>query len=156
VPVTAAMVVPGGPAGTPGVFTAAAPAIQQQGVAADNVSGGGMASALVLSAPGHAVRARVTLIPEASGGPAPAASSSVVQVAAHTSLVDQLGRAGAKHPATFAVVVTPLAGSGPLYAGRVTTASGKGGALQSILPVPSALTTVPLATASSALISPPS
>jgi uncharacterized protein DUF5719 len=156
VPVTAAMVVPGGPAGTPGVFTAAAPAIQQQGVAADNVSGGGMASALVLSAPGRAVRARVTLIPEGSGGQAPAASSSVVQVAAHTSLVDQLGRAGAKHPATFAVVVTPLAGSGPLYAGRVTTASGKGGALQSILPVPSALTTVPLATARSALISPPS
>jgi hypothetical protein len=156
VPITAAMLVPGGPAGTPGVLTAAGTAIQQQGVAADNVSGGGAASALVLSAPGRAVRARVTLIPEGSGGAAPAASSSsVVQVAAHTSLVDQLSRAGAKHQVTFAVVVTPLAGSGPLYAGRVTTASGKGGALQSILPVPSALTTVPLATARSALISPP-
>ncbi len=52
------------------------------------------------------------------------------------------------------MIVTPLAGSGPLYAGRVITGSGKGGALQSILPVTSALTTVPLPAVRSALISP--
>jgi len=63
----------------------------------------------------------VTPIPEESAGQAPAPSSSVVQVAADPSLVDQLGRAGSRHQATFAVVVTPLAGSGPLFAGRVTT-----------------------------------
>jgi Family of unknown function (DUF5719) len=155
VPVTAALMIPGGPKGTPGVFTAASAAIQDQGVVAESVSGGGAASALVLSAPWRAVRAKVTLIPEGSAGQAGAATSSVVQVPAHNSLVDQLGRAGARHGATFAVVVTPLAGSGPLYAARVTTASGKGGALQSILPVPSALTTVALPGARIALISPP-
>ena len=35
-------------------------------------------------------------------------------------------------------MITPLPGSGPLYAGRVLATSGKGGALQSILPVPGA------------------
>lgn len=52
------------------------------------------------------------------------------------------------------MIVTPLAGSGPLYAGRVITGSGKGGVLQSILPVPSALAMVPLPGARNALISP--
>jgi hypothetical protein len=155
VPVTAAVMIPGGPKGTPGVFTATAAAIQDQGVVANSVSGGGAASELVLSAPWRAVRAKVTLIPEGSAGQAGAATSSVVQVPAHNSLVDQLGRGNARHGTTFAVVVTPLAGSGPLYAARVTTASGKGGALQSILPVPSALTTVALPGARVALISPP-
>jgi hypothetical protein len=42
------------------------------------------------------------------------------------------------------VLVTPLAGSGPLYAGRVISGSGTGGIVQSLLPVASALTTVPL------------
>ncbi len=53
-PVTATMLVPGGPAGTPGAFTAGLGAIQEQGVVAGNVTGGGLASALVLSAPGRA------------------------------------------------------------------------------------------------------
>jgi Family of unknown function (DUF5719) len=151
-PVTAAMLVPGGPAGTPGGFTAASDAIQEQGVVADNTSGAGVASALVLSAPGHAVTARVTQI--AQGSSAQAATGTVVQVPAHHSVVEQLGRAGSRHGATFAVIVAPQAGSGPLYAGRVITASGKGGALQSILPVPGALTTVPLPGVRDTLISP--
>jgi hypothetical protein len=41
-------------------------------------------------------------------------------------------------------VITPLAGSGPVYAGRVITGSGAGGLLQAILPIGSALTSVPL------------
>jgi hypothetical protein len=155
VPVTAALMVPGGAKGTPGIFTAATTAIAEQGVVADSVSGGGAASAVVLSAPGRAARVRVTEIPEGSTGQAGAATSSVVQVAAHTSTVDQLGRAGARHGTTFALIVTPLAGSGPLYAGRVTSASGKGGVLQAILPVQSALTTVPVPGARAALIRAP-
>ena len=54
-----------------------------------------------------------------------------------------LGRAFA-----FAVVITPLAGSGPVYAGRVTSV---GGVVRSILPVSSALTWVPLPPVRSAL-----
>ena len=152
VPVTATMLVPGGPAGTPGAFTAASPAIQEQGVAAGNVSGGGLASALVLSAPGHAAVARVTQI--AAGSSAQAAASTVVQIPAQHSVVEKLGHKSASHGTAFAVIITVQPGSGPLYAGRVISASGKGGALQSILPVASALTTVPLPGVRSALISP--
>jgi Family of unknown function (DUF5719) len=152
VPVTAALLVPGGPSGAPGAFTVASAAVQEQGVVAGNVSGGGVAARLVLSAPGRAVAARVTQI--AAGSSATAATSQVLRVPAQHSLVAKLGRASASHGTAFAVIVTPLPGSGPLYAGRVIAASGKGGALQSILPVPSALTTVPLPGVRNALISP--
>ena len=151
-PVTASMLVPGGPSGAPGAFTVATDMIQEEGVVAANISGGGVASALVLSAPGRAVQARVTQIKQ--GSSAQAATSTVVQIPAHHSVVAQLGRAGARHGTAFAVIVATEAGSGPLYAGRVITASGKGGALQSILPVPSALTTVPLPAVRDALVSP--
>jgi hypothetical protein len=50
------------------------------------------------------------------------------------------------------VIVTPLPGSGPVYAARVITTSGPGGAVESILPVPSALTIVPLPPVQGALI----
>jgi Family of unknown function (DUF5719) len=152
VPVTATLLVPGGPAGTPGAFTAAAGAIQEQGVTAGNVSGGGLASALVLSAPGRAVQVRVTQI--AAGSSTQAATSTVVRVPAQHSVVEKLRQGSASHGTDFAVIVTLRAGSGPLYAGRVLSASGKGGALQSILPMTSALTTVPLPGVRSALVSP--
>jgi len=148
-PVTAAMLAPGGA----GTFTSGTGAIQEQGVVADNVTGGGLATALVLSAPGRAVQVRVTQIAE--GSSAQAATSKVFQVPAHRSVVEELGRApGSRKGTAFAIVVTPLAGSGPLYAGRVITGSGKGGVLQSILPVTSTLTTVPLPAVRSALIGP--
>ena len=50
--------------------------------------------------------------------------------------------------ATFAVVVTPQAGSGPVYVGRFIAS---GGVIRSILPVTSALTWVPLAPARDSL-----
>ena len=152
VPVTATMMVPGGPAGTPGAFTAASAAVQEQAVTAGNVSGGGLASSLVLSAAGRAATVRVTQI--AAGSSAQAATSSVVQIPAKHSVVEKLGRESASHGTALAVIVTPQKGSGPVYAGRVISVSGKGGALQSILPMPSALTTVPLPGVRSALISP--
>src|SRR5262249_23724551 len=53
VPVTAAVTVPGGPAGAPGAMTAPAPALQEQGVLAD-VGQRADTTTLVLSAPGRA------------------------------------------------------------------------------------------------------
>lgn len=142
VPVTASMMTPGGPRGTPGVFTAAAPAVAEQGVVAVNVSGGGAVSSLVLSAPWRGARVRVTEIGSGGGQAAP---GTVVTVPAHRSVLQQLKTpAGAHRGSTFAVAVTPLPGSGPVYAGRVVMSSGRGGALQSVLPVYSALTMVPL------------
>jgi hypothetical protein len=157
VPVTASLMTPGGPTGTPGVFSAAVPALQQQGVVAVNEAGGGAASSLVLSAPWRAARVRVTEIGPGGGQPAPdggqPAPGSVVAVPAHRSVVQQLSTpSGVRRGSAFAVVITPLPGSGPVYAGRVVTSSGKGGSLQSILPVSSALTVVPLPHVEGALI----
>ena len=57
----------------------------------------------------------------------------------------QLGKGGgAGRKPAFSVIITPLAGSGPLYAGRVVIGSGTGGKVQSLLPVISTLTVVPL------------
>jgi Family of unknown function (DUF5719) len=155
VPVTAALMVPGGQSGAPGAFTAASGVLQEQGITAENVTGGGTASALVLSAPGRAVRVRLAEIGAGSRSGAQAApGAQVIHIAAHHSLVQQLGRApGSARGSAFAVIITPVPGSGPLYAGRFVIGGGKGGAVQSILPVPSALTTVPLPAARAALIS---
>ena len=69
----------------------------------------------------------------------------MVQIRAGHSMVAQLGKGGgAVHKSAFSVMITPLAGSGQLYAGRVVTSSGTGGKVQSLLPVISALTMVPL------------
>lgn len=141
VPVTASAMLTGGPTGAPGVFTAAALPLEEQGVVAYNKTGGGTNSELVLSAPGRAVKARITEITASGAAPAP----TIVDISAGHSLVEQLGKGGGSgHKAAFSVLITPLAGSGPLYAGRVVASSGTGGAVQSLLPVASALTTVPL------------
>jgi hypothetical protein len=141
VPVTASAMLSGGAPGAPGVFTAAALPVEQQGVVAYDRAGGGLASELVLSAPGRAVMARITEIGVTGSGGTP----RVVQIQAGHSMVAQLGKGGgAVHKSAFSVLITPLAGSGQLYAGRVVIGSGTGGKVQSLLPVISTLTTVPL------------
>ncbi len=65
--ITAAVLIPGG-GGALGAFTAAAPAIEEQGVVADNLTGPGRSSTLVLSAPRGA--ARVTVAEIAAAGSA--------------------------------------------------------------------------------------
>jgi len=139
VPVTASVSVPGGAAGAPGVFSAAASPVQEQGVIAGNPGSGG-SSSLVLSAPQAAAQVRVAELAEA-GGPPPAAPRVVPLAAGHTVVVPLVAAHGRGPAPAFAVVVTPLAGSGPVYAGRVTSV---GGAPRSILTVPSSLTWVPL------------
>lgn len=140
VPVTASAMLSGGALGAPGVFTAASLPVEQQGVVAYDRAGGGLASQLVLSAPGRAVTARVTEIGVTGPG-----GTRVVQIKAGHSMVAQLGKGGGgSHKSAFSVLITPLAGSGQLYAGRVVISSGTGGKVQSLLPVISTLTMVPL------------
>lgn len=154
VPVTAALMTPGGPNGTPGAFTGATSALAEQGVVAANVNSGGAVSSLVLSAPWRAAKVRVTEV-GASGGQGSAAPGKVVLVQAHHSLLQQLtAPPGTRRGSPFAVIVTPLPGSGPLYAGRVVISGGRGGALQSVLPVSSALTVVPLPDVQNELVTP--
>jgi len=154
VPVTASLMMPGGPHGTPGTFTAAGPALQERGVVAVNQDGHGATSSLVLTAPWRGARVQVTEI-GTGGGQGQAAPGKVLTIPAHHSVLEQLTTpAGTHRGSGFAVIVTPLPGSGPVYAGRVVISSGRGGSLQSVLPVSSALTVVPLPHVQDALVTP--
>jgi hypothetical protein len=154
VPVVAGVVVPGS-AATEATATAAATAataptgtaatapISQQAVIAGNTSGSGLAASVVLSAPGAAGRARLTEIAPVKGASGSVTASQVVSVKAGRTLVQTVTAPhGAKHDAAFAIVITPLAGSGPLYAARVETQGQN--SVASIVPAESALTTISL------------
>ncbi len=148
VPVTASALVPLTARGTAGLVAPATWPVQQQGVIAVNRDGGGTVSQLVLSAPGRAVSVRVWR--GASGG---SGLSKVVQIAAGHTLVVPLGRVtGLARGAPFSVVLTPLPGSGPLYASRVMMGTRRGAALQSLLTVESSLVMVRLPVVRSAFI----
>lgn len=134
VPITASLSVAGGPAGAPGVFTVATGPVLEQGVIAGNPGNSGGSSSVVLSAPGGAAKVKVTELTQsgqATGSP------QVVQLPAHHTVSAALV-AGSS---AFAVVIIPLRGSGPVYAGRVVIQNG---ALQSVLPVTSSLSWIPL------------
>jgi hypothetical protein len=141
VPVTVSIAVSGGPSGAPGVFTAASAPVLEQGVAADNVSQGAVAD-LVLSAPAGAVKVRLTEVAGPKQAAPRPASGRIVSIAAKHTVVLRLHRpAGSSAKLPFAVLIAPLIGSGPLYAGQVTSTSG---GVQAILPVQPALTAVQL------------
>jgi len=70
-------------------------------------------------------------------------ASQVVSVKAGRTLAAPVkAPKGARHGSAFAVVITPLAGSGPVYAARVETQDQK--TVVSIIPAASALTTISL------------
>jgi hypothetical protein len=132
VPVTAAVAVPGSglgavtPAGTP---------ISQQAVAAGNPAKGYSVS-VVLSAPQTAARVGVSVL-AASGGTqvtVPAGRSVAVTVHAPPGAVG-----------TFPLVLTPLNGSGPVYAARLVASGGGPPAIVSDLPMVSTPVAVTLA-----------
>ena len=152
VPVVAGVLVPGSGAGA---FTAATAPISEQAVVAGNTTGSGLAASVVLSAPAGAARVRLTEIAQASPGGTggaggtggtvgtAATGSQVVSVrTGHTLVAPVTAPRGAKRGSPFAVVITPLAGSGPLYAARVETQ--RQDTVVSILPAASALTTISL------------
>jgi hypothetical protein len=140
VPVAAAVVVPG--SSGPGVLTAATAPISEQAVVAGNVSGAGMTASVLLSAPGAAARVRLTEIAPASRTSTSLTDSQVVSVKAGRTLAAPVkAPKGARHDAAFALVITPLPGSGPLYAARVET---QGNSVVSIIPAASALSTISL------------
>ena len=140
VPVAAEVLVPGGGAGA---FTAATAPISEQAVVAGNTTGSGLAASVALSAPAAAAQVRLTEIGQASSGGARLTSSQVVSVkAGHTLVASVTAPRGARHGSPFAVVITPLAGSGPVYAARVETQGQN--TIVSIIPAASALSTISL------------
>jgi len=147
VPIIAGVLVPGSGIGS---FTAAAAPVTQQGVVAGNPATRGLTVGLVLTAPATAAHADITVIGagnaggSAAGTPQAGGPQAVTVQAGHTLAMAVPRPGNARQP--FAIVITPLAGSGPLYAARVVT-SGAGGlsaAVSSLLPVQSALTTITL------------
>ena len=139
VPVVATMEVPGGPAGTPGAFAVSGGPIGEQGVLADNPARSAGSTELVLSAPQKAASVRITTA--TSSVSALGQQGTVVQIKAGSSVILPAGPPRGAKTDMFALVVTPLSGSGPVYAGRIITA---GRSVQSILPVPASPTSISL------------
>ncbi len=147
VPVTAAMMVSGGAAGAPGAIAGSSAAVQEQGVIADVPHGPAGTAELVLSAPGKAASVRIvtgTTSLTVDGQP-----GQVVSIPAGHTVEQVLSPPKGSRDRWFSVVITPLAGSGPVYAGRVIRS---GGSVQSIMAVPSSLTWVPLVRARDSLL----
>jgi len=135
VPVVAVMQVSGGPAGSAGALAASAGQVLEQGVLAANPAG----TVLVLSAPGKAATVRISTATATT--PASAATGRMVQIPAKSSVVVTEGPPAGTRASQVMLVITPLAGSGPVYAGRIINT---GGSVLSIMPVPSSLTSIPL------------
>jgi hypothetical protein len=138
VPVVAAALVSGGPAGAPGALAVSSGPVLEQGVLAGNPARSAGSTDLVLSAPGKAASVRITTATMSVS--ADGQQGRVVQIKAGSSVEIPEPPKGSK-AAEFALVVTPIAGSGPVYAGRIIAL---GRTVESIVPVPSSLTWIPL------------
>jgi hypothetical protein len=141
-PVVAGVLVPGTGIGS---FTTAVPPITEQGVVAGNPGARGVTVGLLLTAPSAAARASISVISADGTVTTPAAGQSVAVAVGHTLAV-AVPRPPTGDRQSFAIVITPKPGSGPLYAVRVVT-SGTGGLsapVSSLLPVSSAVTSIML------------
>lgn len=141
VPVAAGVLVPGSGLGA---FTTATAPITEQAVVAGNTTSSGLGVTVVLTAPAGQARVRLTEVGETGVTASPGVTSSqiVTVQSGHTLTVPATPPKGAKHGSAFAIVITPLAGSGPLYAARVATQGQN--TVVSIVPAISALTTLTL------------
>jgi Family of unknown function (DUF5719) len=143
VPLTAAVLVPGGGLGA---LTAATAPISEQAIVAGNTGGSGLDVTIVVSAPASGARVRLTEMAKAPSRSADRAGVTVSQVvsirAGHTLTARVSAPPGAGAGAAFAVVITPLPGSGPVYAARVETQGQN--TVVSIIPAVSALNTISL------------
>jgi hypothetical protein len=140
VPIVAGVLVAGSGIGS---FATAVAPVTEQGVVAGNPASAGLTVGLLLTAPGAAATASVSVI-GADGTVTSPASLQGVSVAAGRTLAVTVPRPPGRQP--FSIVLRPTADSGPLYAARVVT-SGSGGLsapLVSLLPVQSALTEITL------------
>ena len=139
VPVIATMEVAGGPADTPGALAVSGAPIGEQGVLADNPARSAGSTELVLSAPQQAASVRITTA--SSSVSALGQQGTVVQIKARSSVILPEGPPHGAKTDAFALVVTPLSGSGPVYAGRIISSGRR---VQSILPVPASPTSISL------------
>ena len=131
VPVTASLEVSGGPTGAPGAFIVGGDAIVGQAVLAASTSGRVGTTELVLSAPEGA--ASVSIGKAIPGAALTGLNGQIVHIPAKSAVQVRLTmRKRSGKAALIAIVVTPLSGSGPVYAGRVSAIRGS---VQTIQPV---------------------
>ena len=148
VPVTAVLEVSGGPPGAPGAFISGSAAVTEQGVVAASPAGAAGTTEIVLSAPQQAASVRITQA--APGAALTGQPAQVVHIAAKSATKIRLKlRKNAANARLIAVVVTPLSGSGPVYAARVAIS---GGAVVSVLPVNSSPTRIDLPSVRQSLV----
>ncbi len=140
VPVTAVLEISGGPAGAPGAFITGSGPVTEQGVVAAGPDGQAGTTEIVLSAPGKAASVRIAQA--APGTPLTGQSGQVVKIKARSATEVKLKLPKNGPAATLmAVLVTPLPGSGPVFAARVAIS---GGNVMTVLPVDSSPTRIDL------------
>ena len=131
VPVTGALELSGGPTGSPGAFVVGGGAIVGQAIVAASTAGRAGTTELVLAAPGSA--ASVSVGEAVPGAPLTGVSGRIVNIPAKSSVEVRLTMPKKAGKATLiAIVVAPLSGSGPVYAGRVSSIRGS---VQTVQPV---------------------
>jgi hypothetical protein len=127
VPIVAGMIVTGTGDRQDVAFAAGAGPVDLGSVVADNRTGGKRSSRLVLTAPEGAGKVRVEVLPERGPPPAP------IDVEISPARTKEIKLPAARGP--FGIVVTPVAGSGPVYGGRVLDEQVQGGLLLTIQPL---------------------
>ena len=141
VPVTGVLEVSGGPPGAPGAFIGGADPITEQGVIAASPVGSAGKTQLVLSAPGRAAKVRIS--EAVAGAPLTGQAGQQVDIAARSATKVKIGlpKNAGRGVKLVAILVTPLPGSGPVYAARLANV---GGTLQTALPFVSSPTVIDL------------
>jgi len=141
-PFTAVLEMSGGPPGAPGAFISGSGPVIEQGVIAASPVGSAGKSQLVLSAPGRA--ASVKISEAIAGVPLAGQTGQTVKIGARSATKVKIGlpkQASRRKVKLVAILVTPLPGSGPVYAARLAVV---GGSLQTVLPVVSSPTVINL------------
>lgn len=143
VPVTASLELSGGPGGAPGAFIIGAGPIVGQGVIAANTAGRTGTTELVLSAPQTAASVSIgQAIPGgALGG---GGKAQIVHIPARSAVEVRLSVPKRARVRLIAIVVTPLPGSGPVYAGRVAAIQGLVQTVQPVVSSPAQIELTPV------------
>jgi hypothetical protein len=139
-PFTAVLLMSGGPPGAPGAFISGSGPVIEQGVIAASPVGSAGKSQLVLSAPGRAASVKIS---EAIAGVPLAQTGRTVKIGARSATKIKIGlpKQARRKIKLVAILVTPVPGSGPVYAARLAVV---GGSLQTVLPVVSSPTVINL------------
>ncbi|RBQ17075.1 hypothetical protein DP939_26675 [Spongiactinospora rosea] len=127
VPVVAGVVVTGTGSSPDVAFSAGGPPIGLGSTVADNGGGSGRTTRLLLTAPEGAAKVRVQVVPARGQAPPPVDAAVPAQRTAQVKLPKVGGE--------YALTVTPLPGSGPVYGGRALSERTGDGPLITVQPL---------------------